>query len=66
MKTKRFTKAHPAVKPSHKGRLHRALGIPEGEKIPISRIHAAERSSDAAVAKEARYAETMRGWNHKK
>jgi len=27
------------IKPSHKGLLHEELGIPEGQPIPLSRIH---------------------------
>ena len=33
--------AQGAFKKSHKGRLHRALGVPEGEKIPEAKMRAA-------------------------
>lgn len=33
--------AKKAFKKSHKGRLHRALGVPEGEKIPADKMAAA-------------------------
>lgn len=33
--------AKQAFKPSHKGRLHRALGVPVGEKIPAAKMRAA-------------------------
>lgn len=33
--------AQGAFKASHKGRLHRALGVPEGEKIPAAKMRAA-------------------------
>jgi hypothetical protein len=33
--------AKSAFKPSHKGRLHRALGVPESEKIPADKMRAA-------------------------
>lgn len=36
--------AKDAFKPSHKGRLHRALGVPEGKKIPEAKMEAAEHS----------------------
>ena len=52
------------IKPSHKGRLHRALGVPEGEPIPASKIAAAKHSSSAAVRKEATFAQNARGFRH--
>lgn len=33
--------AKSAFKKSHKGRLHRALGVKEGEKIPAAKMRAA-------------------------
>lgn len=33
--------AADAFKKSHKGRLHRALGVPEGETIPEAKMRAA-------------------------
>lgn len=47
-----------------KGKLHRELGIPEGEKIPKRRLHAAANSSNPEVKRDAIRAETMEGWNH--
>jgi hypothetical protein len=44
------------IKPSHKGRLHRALGIPEGQKIPAKRIAEAKHSSDPHMRKMANFA----------
>ena len=41
------------------GALHRALGIPEGEKIGQKRIMKAENSDNPRVAREARLAETL-------
>lgn len=64
MAERRFTKANPAVEPSHKGRLHTALGIPQGQKIPLSRLRAAAKSKNLHVRKMAAYAQTMRRWNH--
>jgi len=59
---KRFSKANPAVKASHRGRLHKALGVPEGQNIPIGKIHAAMQSKNAHLRKQAAYAETMSHW----
>ena len=48
----------------HKGKLHRELGIPEGEKIPQARLEAAEHSSNREVRNDAIRAKTMEGWHH--
>jgi hypothetical protein len=45
-----------------KGALHRALHIPEGQKIPRSRLEEAAKSSNKLLAKRARLALSMRGW----
>lgn len=47
-----------------KGKLHRELGIPEGQKIPAKRLHAAENSSNPEVKRDAIRAKTMEGWKH--
>lgn len=46
------------------GALHRSLGIPEGEKIPASRLEAATHSKNPHVAKMANLAETMKKFSH--
>lgn len=43
----------------NKGGLHRSLGVPQGQKIPASKVKAAEGSSNPRVAKQARLAETL-------
>lgn len=40
----------------HKGRLHRALGIPEDQTIPKERLRKEIRSKDPEIAKMARSA----------
>lgn len=40
------------------GKLHRKLHVPEGEKIPESKLQKAEHSNDPALRKEATLAET--------
>lgn len=42
----------------NKGGLHRALGVPEGKKIPAKKVAAAARKP-GKVGKEARLAETL-------
>ncbi len=43
----------------HPGALHRELGVPEGEKIPKSKIKSAENSDNPKLAKRAQLADTM-------
>lgn len=47
------------------GKLHRELGIAEGEKIPQGRLRKAEHSEDRGVRRDAIRAETMEHWSHK-
>ncbi len=52
-------------KPGAKGKLHRKLGVPEGEKIPEKKLIAAEKKG-GKLAKEARFAEILKGLSKKK
>lgn len=52
------------IKPSHKGLLHKDLGVPQGEKIPRSKIEKAAHSPNTALAKRARFAEAAEHWHH--
>lgn len=47
-----------------KGKLHRELGISEGQKIPARRLAAAQKSSNPEVRRDAIRAKTMEGWHH--
>ena len=47
----------------HKGALHRALGVPEGKKIPASKIEKATHSSNPKLAKRARLAQTLKSFH---
>jgi hypothetical protein len=49
----------PLIKPSHRGLLHKDLGVPQGEKIPEAKIEAAKHSPDKAVRKRAVFAENF-------
>lgn len=53
------------IKASHKGELHRDLGVPVGQKIPTAKIEAAKNSSDPAVRKRATFAKNAMSWHHK-
>ena len=48
----------------HPGSLHKEMGIPEGKKIPESKLKKAE-SAGGKLGKRARLAETLKGF-HKK
>lgn len=52
------------IKPSHKGKLHKALGIPEGEDIPVERLKEAKNSKDPDIRREATFALNARHWHH--
>lgn len=43
----------------NKGALHRSLGVPQGDKIPKSKITKAAHSDNPTLAKRARLAETL-------
>jgi len=55
-----------AIKPSHKGLLHRALGLKQGEKIPTSRLQSAAHSSDPTLRKRAQFALNAKKFHHAK
>jgi len=49
----------------NKGGLHRSLGVPEGQKIPASKVNAAVKRG-GKVGKQARLAKTLKGLGGKK
>jgi hypothetical protein len=52
------------INPSQKGSLHEALGVPQGNKIPVSKIKRAEHSSSDSLRKKAQFADNARGFKH--
>ena len=54
-----------ALKPEKKGALHKALKVPEGEKIPLSKLKKAEHSKSPTLKKQSVLAETLRGLKKK-
>jgi len=48
----------------HKGALHRALGVPEDEKISPSKMAEAKRSSNPHVRAMARSAKGLKAMHH--
>ncbi len=55
-----------AIKPSSKGKLHEALGVPMGKKISMKKLEKAEHSKNPTIKKEAVLAETLKGFKRKK
>ena len=49
----------------HKGALHEALHVPQDEKIPKAKLHAAEKKG-GKVGREARLAENLGHLDHKR
>ena len=52
------------IKASHRGLLHKDLGVAEGKPIPSKKLHAALHSKDAAVRKRAVFAANAKNWSH--
>jgi hypothetical protein len=50
------------IKKSHKGELHKDLGVPAGHKIPAEKLAKAAKSKDPAVKKRAVFAENAKKW----
>lgn len=59
---KKFKKGQSIIKPSHKGRLHSALGVPQGEKIPASKLAKAAHSSNPHMRQMANFAKVAKKW----
>ena len=53
------------IKQSHIGRLHRALHVAPGKKIPLAKIKRAEKSKNPALRREAQFADNARHFKHK-
>lgn len=49
-----------------KGALHEELGVPEGKKIPASKLKKAEHSKNPLLKKRATLAATLKGLSKKK
>ena len=53
------------IKPSHKGKLHRALGVPMDQTIPVRKIEKAAHSKSPSLRREANFALNARKFKHK-
>lgn len=52
------------IKPSHKGLLHKKLGIAQGKPIPASSLKKALNSASPKLREEADFAKNAKKWNH--
>jgi hypothetical protein len=52
------------INPAHKGMLHKDLGIPQSQPIPLSSLAKAENSKNPAVRKRAVFAKNARSFRH--
>jgi hypothetical protein len=44
----------------HPGKLHRDLGVPQGQKIPAKKLAKATHSKNASIRREANLAKTLK------
>ena len=54
--------AKPIIKPSHKGLLHKDLGVPKGKKIPEKKLEKAKKNASPAEKKRIVFAENAKKW----
>jgi len=52
------------IKSSHKGLLHKDLGVAAGKPIPTAKLEKAKKDADPAEKKRIVFAENARRWNH--
>jgi hypothetical protein len=64
------TKKPIRIKPANRGKLHKKMGVPKGEKLPTAAIAkkkaAAKKSGDTATVKQTTFALNARKWAKKK
>ncbi len=53
-----------AIKKSHRGLLHKQLGVPAGHKIPAGMLRHALESRNQATRKRAQFALNAAKWKH--
>ena len=52
------------IKPSRRGKLHRALGVPQGQPIPAAKLAKASKTKSPALKKEVVFAENAKHFDH--
>jgi hypothetical protein len=63
-RTKHDPSLYRAIHSLRHGKLHRALGVAEDEKIPAAKLEAARHSDNPTVAHMANFAHTMGHFKH--
>lgn len=53
------------IKPSHKGLLHKQLGVAKDQPISLAQLQAAKQSQSEAERKRAQFAINARTWRKK-
>jgi len=53
------------IKKSHRGLLHKKLGISAHKMIPLKTLSRAKHGASGALKKEIVFAENARKWHHK-
>ena len=48
--------------PANKGKLHKTLGVPKGEKIPTAKLEKAKQSPNPTTRKRATFAMNAKKW----
>lgn len=51
------------IKPSHRGLLHKDLGVPQGQPIPVIKLQKRKATASPAEKKRIVFAENARKWN---
>jgi len=51
------------IKPSHRGLLHKNLGVKPGKKLSLKQLMSAKHSSSPAERKRATFAINARSWH---
>lgn len=54
------------INPANKGKLHKALGVTQGDPIPAPKLNKALKSANPTLKKEAVFAKNAKGFNHSK
>jgi len=57
-----MSKSGIKINPANKGKLHKTLHVPKGEKIPVAKLKEAKHSSNPVTRKRATFALNARKW----
>ena len=57
-----MSKSGIKINPANKGKLHKALHVPKGEKIPVAKLEKAKSSPNPATRKRANFALNAKRW----